>query len=159
MYSVELLTSYHGLELLNLSSVGFLMVLWHEYPEKETRLYYIKKERKKKKTNRQTIFIQTVIIPVIIIFKMPILLNLHNTTLKSCNAGNNEQVYVSTFDNATIAFVHASHSISLINSQPNRRNWPKRFDLTKIHLVLISTYCLNSRFHMIIRCGTLPLGL
>ena len=90
MYSVELLTSYHGLELLNLSSVGFLMVFWHEYPEKETRLYYIKKvilykerkkERKKKKTNRQTIFIQTVIIPVIIIFKMPILLNLHNTTL------------------------------------------------------------------------------
>ena len=68
MYSVELLTSYHGLELLNLSSVGFLMVFWHEYPEKETRLYYIKKERekerKKKKTNRQTIFIQTVIIPV-----------------------------------------------------------------------------------------------
>ena len=85
MYSVELLTSYHGLELLNLSSVGFLMVFWHEYPEQETRLYYIKKERKKerkkKKTNRQTIFIQTVIIPVIIIFKMPILLNLHNTTL------------------------------------------------------------------------------
>ena len=85
MYSVELLTSYHGLELLNLSSVGFLMVFWHEYPEKETRLYYIKKERekerKKKKTNRQTIFIQTVIIPVIIIFKMPILLNLHNMTL------------------------------------------------------------------------------
>ena len=40
-----------------------------------------KKERKKKKTNRQTIFIQTVIIPGIIIFKMPILLNLHNTTL------------------------------------------------------------------------------
>ena len=58
MYSVELLTSYHGLELLNLSSVGFLMVFWHEYPEQETRLYYIKKERekerKKKEENKQT---------------------------------------------------------------------------------------------------------
>ena len=56
MYSVELLTSYHGLELLNLSSVGFLMVFWHEYPEKETRLYYIKKERERerKKVLRQT---------------------------------------------------------------------------------------------------------
>ena len=54
MYSVELLTSYHGLELLNLSSVGFLMVFWHEYPEKETRLYYIKKERKKEEENKQT---------------------------------------------------------------------------------------------------------